>query len=509
MTENYKVLGQAVSYPSSYQEVVAYEVPEGKQASISTIEITNAGNSTIDYKINAVPAADVPDTITEEAIDGDGIPGLVGYIYQWPTNGKFSVTSDLVNYTAWADVPIGSDFAQTVKFFEGAYYGCSNGQILKSLDLKTWTIIHASQWRWQNEESTGTVYNTFKMHFAKNKLSMFISQVRYNPNLTRSIVVVISQGPSYSEWNEMVLPPFWQLFPSPTWTPWGDDNIFTTNEKMFLYSGETPYNGPEATIVTLNVNAYFVFDETRNYELVNFNTDIDTDGLYYINNITKSKGKYFISGYASGKTYVNNFDSSKTILYSTDLNYWNTFSIRDLNDPNDPIYTGSFQEKDGKVYILRTGNWLNNGSLTSFFKLPVIDPDTMSLEFLPISIISDQIDQIYALSSDNFYFDGGLYINVARVYENLSYSKKLDLSNNTLSGTYSSIPFEFIPITPDPLVYGTKITSKKKHNIISSSIGSGINNEIKGGITLSSGDRITIAADSSDVIINLYGVEIE
>lgn len=51
--------------------------------------------------------------------------------------------------------------------------------------------------------------------------------------------------------------------------------------------------------------------------------------------------------------------------------------------------------------------------------------------------------------------------------------------------------------------------STNKHNIIyNKTILSGETHEVKGGVTLSSGDQVRSSSDSSEIVINVYGVEI-
>jgi hypothetical protein len=67
MATTYKILGQA--NPALYSNVIVYQVPEGKQAVISTVNICNQSTSASTFRISAVPNTEVNSAVHYLAYD--------------------------------------------------------------------------------------------------------------------------------------------------------------------------------------------------------------------------------------------------------------------------------------------------------------------------------------------------------------------------------------------------------------------------------------------------------
>jgi hypothetical protein len=515
MTENYKVLGQTVSYPSSYQEVVAYEVPEGKQASISAIEITNAGNSTVDYKINAVPSADVPDTEQQTTIDGDGIVanGQIRFAWPLPADGyKLEYTKDGSDWKVYDGVfplPFESTFFQNIRNHNGSFYTVYGSTIYKSDDFKTWTILLAANIPWSERDDNYQYGNSFELHVAKNKVSLYVNSYFYphtdfllkGGSLIKAYIVRDSDQTSYTY--KQINPS--SLFPTGTWTPWGTDSIFINTSHEIVdpvASRLDPFIGVIGRNICFNAPGQLVFDENHDYDFLPINLNsISTDWTIVPTSIIYQSGKYFSAPSVFGNTFID-VDPQRLLLWSYDLLNW--YHINLVNQATPYAF---LSVSDNKLINFRDG-WANNGASGLVSSITVNSIDTNTLEVIGTQLQFDnQIDYIWyqwPIFSQTIF---GPVINVQVNNTNLNYYTKIN-PDLTCTGKYKVAPYG-VNFIQDPLIYGTRITSKNKHNILRSSIAPGINNEIKGGITLSEGDRITIAADSSDVIINVYGVEIE
>lgn len=110
----------------------------------------------------------------------------------------------------------------------------------------------------------------------------------------------------------------------------------------------------------------------------------------------------------------------------------------------------------------------------------------------------------------SLYFSEGNFILIERTESNIIDDGKTWYSVDGLTWTLSakSDISRFsgnIPVPTDELT----LQSLNKHKVINAkSIDSGQTHEIKGGITLSAGDQVRVYSDSSDIITNVYGVEI-
>lgn len=111
MTDTYKILGQGLGGDTTpragvAQDSLLYTVPSGKQASISTVSITNAGTSSADYSLAVVKAGDtdayttIPNVVTGTetafafswetlAYTTDGLTWSAK-VSKWPTNNFWS-----------------------------------------------------------------------------------------------------------------------------------------------------------------------------------------------------------------------------------------------------------------------------------------------------------------------------------------------------------------------------------------------------------------------------------
>jgi hypothetical protein len=191
--------------------------------------------------------------------------------------------------------------------------------------------------------------------------------------------------------------------------------------------------------------------------------------------------------YGSGKFVAVRSDSGSAtnqVAYSEDADNWNLLTI-----PNMFLQTPKIEYGDGKFVII------NNSTLTSYYS-----QDGMSWSQTTIPITADWTELKYVNDKFIAVRNGSEYI----------YSEdgiNWNLNSFPISGQYQSVTFGTI----GNLINNTQSIPQslnKHYAVYNKTIASGETHEIKGGITLSSGDQIRVYSDSPEIIANAYGVEI-
>lgn len=515
MADTYKILGQGLAgavkpLGSSFvtEEALIYEVPENKKAAVSSIHIVNSSSANQNYRLSFVPKDDVPSTIQDTTYQ-DQID-VVKIIQSNTYNSTISYTSDGIswNFTnhGFYNGPISEN---DPIFLNGVWYASYSPnyysyRYFKSTNGVDWTEFFISP-----------AIPTGEIRKAKDKLFVFQSDPHHTfPGVTAY----------YSEdgtvWSSFNLPPSSGEYVRYSRVEYVENNSQTTY--IIFFDNRQSYavystNLSSWSTTNLPYNLYWSSGSNQNINgrlvMLRLNDAVTPGSVIVVTTTDAISWGVSLQKYDQnvGANLLRTMVKLNNKLYAITANYNNSY----VHESSDGLSWTTYNFNQVSIHTILEAN-----QKLFFYGYDYGVSEQVLYYADPLTISSVGFTRIYFNVSnsgfgigDNIFYLNGRYIlpvPSSSFAANSMHSQDLvtwtlatmpnsGLKRRSFSGTFSD--------TVD-LPVQLNLSYNKHYAIYDKTILPGNTHEIKGGITLSSGDQIRVYSDSDEIIVNVYGVEI-
>lgn len=545
MADTYKILGQSLGYDTtvvgSVQAATIYTVPDGKQAAISSISVINSSSSNQEsYELGVLKAADVNNAVeqTQKPVatafaSNPYVANSYQYTATSPESWTKSEISIIGGVSGIKDLGLTS-YAQNSAGEVFRIFGISNiesGQTLQYYLAKT---LNGSDWVYVGP-LPDNVYPAF-LHIYNDIIFLGNSSSPNSPYLSND---------GGASWNQLPFSSnsYGQIFmtnrTSAIYIPYissASSQYYRTEDGINWTAYDSPANGSSWTKASVANGRYFLLhagSQTLFSSLdgISWTTSSISGYPSFASQVYYTSGIYaFTVQYNNSKKVAVSQDGINWSYYFLPPTFLNSFGLTGIVEgtdfllfKTDPNVSG-YPEVTGVTVGSATRIFLSgdNYTITGMVEISLPTP----LSGLPkdwwskIQYLNGKYYMLYSTSS-------GIEVAYKTLLTSSQYQESsepwiqsyidetitdkflrdiypsLDVSDY---GAYSSV-LSLIASYNDP-----KNTIPQKSIILQNGknreLNSGQINEVSGGITLSSGDQVRILSTSSDVIAQVYGVEL-
>lgn len=546
MTEVYKPLGQQVSTADTAK--VLYRVPSGVSTSISSMSIVNTG-SECSYSVNAISNEDFYETTAlagkEWFLDSSFQTNTVGLEYgiekvKFSTDGTIAVA--LGNTSPWPGYRFLRYEKTPTQTWElvGSFDYPYEAQVV-DFDISGDASVLATA-TYQLEGHDGAVFQFDGINYVErtqllnSKTAVVVStdgqyvgcsESSYSGGFYYRGLVRVAKI-SYDE-SGVISPPYgyayavndvWSLSGPAEYARIGENIAISSNGGHFAFTSRSDISGnPGPRVITFcswnksNQNPQFVDPIDPNawgqYGWTAAPSTVDGSGLIGLK--FSSDGTRLISSnfYASDNTYVNPMSAEMSFgIYQFNtsglMEAWDWYPIAENVLINNPEFSNCAEGI--KVDMSQDGTKVLAGAIVR----NVYSEDGLSIVGSLGAGEEYGLFKVFSVSNAGIEQVGeDLKIvreRISRDVQLVENGEKFAFSNRVVyTGQENSVSLIY---RLEDVVVGGVLTPSKTFLIKDKTISSGVHDEIVGGIQLSAGDAIAISATSSDVVFNLFGVEI-